>query len=125
MCKGLGFDLCDVARMEKFLNDGHFLRRFFTEEEAEYVRSRGAHAAESLAGIFAAKEAFAKAMGTGIAFDLREVGISHGETGEPVYVLTGRAAEMAGNDRLLLSISHDGGMAGAVCLREAGERTGE
>jgi len=125
MCKGLGFDLCEVARMEKHLDDGRFLSRFFTDEEAAYVRSRGAHAAESLAGIFSAKEAFAKAMGTGITFDLREVGISHGSLGEPLYVLTGRAAEMAGSDRLLLSISHDGGMAGAVCLRETAEGTEE
>jgi len=125
MYKGLGFDLCEVARMEKKAGDGPFLRRFFTEGEAEYIRSRGAHAAESLAGIFAAKEAFAKAMGTGITFDLREVEVRHGEQGEPLYALSGKAADMAGNDRFLLSISHDGGMAGAVCLREAGEKTEE
>lgn len=125
MFKGLGFDLCEVARMEKKAGDDRFLRRFFTESEAAYVRSRGARAAESLAGIFAAKEAFAKAMGTGIAFDLREVEVRHGEQGEPLYALTGKAAEMAGGDRFLLSISHDGGMAGAVCLREGtgGEKT--
>ena len=125
MCKGLGFDLCQVARMEAKAEDERFLRRFFTEEEIDYIRSRGAHAAESLAGIFAAKEAFAKAMGTGIAFDLRDVGVSHGERGDPVYVLAGKAAEMAGSDRFLLSISHDGGMAGAVCLREEGKNTEE
>ena len=125
MFKGLGFDLCEVARMEKKAGDDRFLGRFFTEGEAAYVRSRGARAAESLAGIFAAKEAFAKAMGTGIAFDLREVEVRHGEKGEPLYALTGKAAEMAGGDRFLLSISHDGGMAGAVCLREGteGEKT--
>lgn len=118
MCGGLGFDLCEIARMEKLMENGRFLARFFTEEEQAYIRAKGKGAAQTMAGIFAAKEAFAKAVGTGIAFDLREVGIAHNEAGQPRYTLSGRAAEIGAGGRFLLSISHDGGIAGAVCIRE-------
>ncbi len=121
MCKGVGFDLCEVGRMEKLSEDERFLNRFFTEEEREYLRSKGKNRAQTLAGMFAAKEAFSKAMGTGIVFELQEIAVSHDEKGMPFYSLSGKAAEAAGKDRFFLSVSHDGGMAGAVCVRESGE----
>ena len=52
MCNGLGLDLCEIARMEKQLQNDRFLTRFFTPGEIEYVRSRGAGAAATLAGLF-------------------------------------------------------------------------
>ena len=55
MCKGLGLDLCGISRMEPLLADGRFLERYFTGAEADYIRSRGAGAAQSMAGIWAAK----------------------------------------------------------------------
>jgi len=122
MIRGVGFDLCEIARMEKPAEDERFLNRFFTEQEAAFIRSKGKNRAQTMAGIFAAKEALTKALGTGIIFDLREIEVRHSKTGQPCYVLTGEAAETAGSDRFLLSISHDGGMAGAVCIRESTER---
>ena len=71
-----------------------------------------------MAGIFAAKEALSKALGTGIAFDLKEIGIIHDEAGKPGYVLSGRAAELAEGDRFFLSITHECGISAAVCIRE-------
>ena len=121
MCTGLGFDLCEIARMERMLENDRFLQRYFLEDEIAYIHSRGRGAAQTLAGMFAAKEALAKALGTGIIFDLKEVRIVHDEAGKPGYVLDGKAAETAGGDRFLLSISHDGGTAGAVCVRERAE----
>ena len=41
MCKGLGLDLCEVARMEKMLADSRFLSRYFTPGEIDYIHSRG------------------------------------------------------------------------------------
>ena len=120
MVKGLGLDLCEITRMEKLLADDRFLNRYFSEEEIRYIRTKGRNAAQTMAGIYAAKEALAKALGTGITFNLREAGVSHDEAGHPGYSLTGTAAELAGGDRLLLSISHDGGTAAAVCVREDG-----
>lgn len=78
MCKGLGLDLCGISRMEPLLSDGRFLSRYFTAEEAEYIRSRGAGAAQSMAGIWAAKEALLKAAGRGLTLPLREIEVCHG-----------------------------------------------
>ncbi len=119
MCKGLGLDVCEIARMEKLLEDDRFLARFFTPAEAEYIRSRGVGAARSMAGLFAAREALGKALGSGLDFDLKEAEICHTESGAPCYRLSGRLKERVGDDRLLLSISHDGGVAAAVCLIES------
>ena len=118
MCKGLGLDLCEIARMDKLLKDSRFLSRYFTEEEASYVRSRGAGAAASLAGLFAAKEALGKALGCGIGFELREAEVCHSVTGAPYYRLSGSLKERVGDARLLLSVTHDGGVAAAVCVIE-------
>ena len=108
MCKGIGLDLCEIARMEKRLEDDRFLQRYFTDTEIGYIRSKGRGAAQTMAGIFAAKEALSKALGTGIVFAL----------GKPVYELTGKACEAGGGDKFWLSITHEGGMAAAVCIRE-------
>ena len=118
MICGVGLDVCEIRRMEKRAEDERFLSRFFTEQERAYIAGRGAGAAQTLAGLFAAKEAFAKALGTGIAFDLRGAEIVHDALGRPGYRLRGRAAELAGEDRFFLSVSHDGGVAAAVCVRE-------
>ena len=118
MVKGLGLDLCEISRMEKLLENDRFLNRYYTEEETGYIRSKGKNAAQTAAGIFAAKEALTKAVGTGITFDLREISITHDEAGRPIYRLTGKAAEIGNGDRFLLSVSHDGGIAAAVCVRD-------
>ena len=119
MIRGLGLDLCEINRMGKLLDDERFLKRFFSEQEICYIRGKGRNAAQTMAGVFAAKEAFSKALGTGIvAFDLKEVSILHDEAGRPVYSLSGDAAKMGDGDSFWLSITHDGGMAAAVCVRE-------
>jgi len=121
MIKGVGLDLCEISRMEDKLTDERFLNRFFTPDEVSYIRSKGKCAAQTLAGIFAAKEAFAKALGTGITFDLRDVSVSHDGAGRPSYTLSGRAELLGNGDLFHLSVSHDGGMAAAVCIREGQE----
>lgn len=114
--RGVGIDLCAIGRMEELLGNVRFLERFFTEEETAYVMARGAAAAQSMAGIFAAKEALLKALGVGIALPLKDVGVTHTETGQPVYCLTGKAKELAGDAQCMLSITHEGDMAAAVCI---------
>ena len=115
MCnvRGIGLDLCQVERMQNHL-EGRFLEKYFTEAEAAYIRSRGARAAESLAGLWAAKEAVLKALGTGIAFPLRDVEICHTEAGQPTVQLHGEALNHGGS--FLLSITHENGMAAAVAI---------
>ncbi len=118
MIRGIGLDLCEISRMERLAGDDRFLNRYFTEEEAGYIRSKGKTASQTAAGIYAAKEALAKALGTGITFDLKEIEVVHDEAGKPGYRLKGKAAELVGNDCFLLSVSHDGGISAAVCVRE-------
>jgi len=120
MCKirGVGVDLCGVARMEECLDKAHFMARVFTPREIEYIRAKGQSAAASMAGIFAAKEAVCKALGTGIAFAMTEIEVTHTGAGQPQIALTGRAAEMAGSGRFHLSISHEGDMAAAFAVWE-------
>lgn len=118
MCKvrGVGIDLCDISRMEQSLRDGRFLARFFTQEEAAYIRSRGLAASQSMAGIFAAKEAFLKAIGTGLSLPMKDIEVRHTPLGQPVYHLTGKALEAIDGGEVLLSITHEGLMAAAVCI---------
>ena len=118
MVKGIGLDLCDIARMERLIGDERFLNRYFTEGEIAYIRSKRKNGAQTMAGIYAAKEAFAKALGTGIAFDLKEISVFHNEAGQPAYSLSGKAEKLGEGDRFFLSITHDAGTAAAVCVRE-------
>lgn len=118
MCKvrGIGLDLCDISRMEENLRDDRFLNRYFTAEEARYIRSRGLGGSQTMAGVWAAKEAFLKAVGTGISLALKEVEVLHTEQGQPYLHLTGKAAALVDGGDVLLSITHEGLMAAAVCI---------
>ena len=118
MCKvrGVGIDLCDISRMEKNWQDDRFLNRFFTPAEAAYIRGRGLSASQSMAGIFAAKEAFLKAVGMGLALPLQDIEVLHTELGQPYYHLMGQAEEAADGGEVLLSITHESLMAAAVCI---------
>lgn len=121
--KGLGMDLCEISRIEKAAMNDRFLERWYTQEERAYLRARGNAWAQSAAAMFAAKEAFLKAVGMGIGrgIALTEIGVAHDELGAPRYVLTGKAEmKMQELDAkgAWLSISHEGGMAAAVCVIE-------
>ena len=118
MISGLGLDLCEISRFDKLMTDERFMNRYFNEGEIHYIRSKGKNAAQTMAGIFAAKEAFSKALGTGITFDLREISVFHDEAGQPGYSLSGNTEKIGKGDRFFLSITHDGGIAAAVCVRE-------
>ena len=122
MIAGLGIDLCEISRMEKLLEDSHFLSRYFSKAEQDYIQSKGRGAAQSMAGIYAAKEALVKALGCGIVTaDLSAVDVTHDKYGKPSYVLQGEYARLAEDKRIssfYLSITHDGGVAAAVCVAE-------
>ena len=111
-----GLDLCRVSRMEKLAENGHFCDRVFTPGEMAYAASRGVMRAASLAGIWAAKEALFKALGTGINTAMTEIEIIHDAAGAPGYRLSGKAAEGCRGALLSLSITHEDDMAAAVCV---------
>ncbi len=121
MIVGCGVDLCAISRIQRMLDKG-FARRYFTDEEQAYLAER-ANAAESAAGMFAAKEAMLKALGTGIAgIGLLAVAVAHDAQGAPIAALTGAAAERLtaiGGARMHLSISHEGDTAVAMAIAES------
>ena len=96
MIIGLGSDLIDIRRIEKVLerHGSRFTERVFTEIEQAKSDRRQQRAA-SYAKRFAAKEACAKALGTGLYQGVfwRDMGVVNLPSGQPTMVLTGGAAE--------------------------------
>ena len=66
MIIGIGCDLAEVSRIKRALGMKGFAARVFTQREQDYCQARGAQAYASFAARFAAKEAFVKAVGTGL-----------------------------------------------------------
>ena len=120
---GIGVDMCSVSRMEKAIGKEHFYSRIFTERERAYLDQKNKARAQSAAAMYAAKEAAAKAFGTGIAqgifFD--QIEVTHDALGAPGIALYGAALErmrrMGGTD-MLLSLSHEGDMAIAFVVMQ-------
>ena len=96
MILGLGNDIIDIRRIEKTLEryGERFLNRVFTDTERRKSEARVGRAA-SYAKRFAAKEACAKALGTGLRKGVfgRDMGVVNLRSGRPTIVLTGGAAE--------------------------------
>jgi holo-[acyl-carrier protein] synthase len=93
---GIGSDLCDVRRIEQTLDrfGERFIERCFTDVERRRSEGRAGRAA-SYAKRFAAKEACAKALGTGLRRGVfwRDMGVVNLPSGQPTMRLTGGAAE--------------------------------
>ena len=107
MILGFGIDLCDIRRVEQLLerHGERFVLRCFTEAERDKSEARAARAA-SYAKRFAAKEACAKALGTGLVRGVfwRDMGVVNLPSGKPSLLLTGGAAvRLAG----LVPAGHD------------------
>jgi holo-[acyl-carrier protein] synthase len=93
---GIGADLCDIRRIEQTLArfGERFTQRIFTDVERARAERRGDSAA-SYAKRFAAKEACAKALGTGIRHGVfwRDMGVVNLRSGRPTLALTGGAGQ--------------------------------
>jgi len=103
-----GVDLIEIARIDEVVarHGKHYLERIYTPAELEQCGKR----AESLAGRFAAKEAVAKALGSGIGdVAWKEIEVLGDENNAPVLTLHGKALKKAnalGLSRWSVSISH-------------------
>lgn len=125
MIYGIGTDLCQVERMEKSLTRDSFVRHVFAPEEQALLQSHtGKARAETAAANFAAKEAFLKACGTGLAgFALAEICVLRRQSGDPFYQLSGKAEEWATENHITshLSLTHEAGLACAFAVLERTE----
>ena len=121
MIVGVGLDLCGIDRISKAIERERFLERVYTERErARILGASEVRRGEIAAGLFAAKEAVAKALGTGFdGFGPKDIEVVPDELGRPVCTLYKKAAGLAGSRRVHVSINHEGGMAEAVAILEA------
>jgi len=121
---GLGIDTVGVARMRQILerHRTRFLERWFAPAEATYIAAH-TDGAERAAVRWAAKEAAAKALGTGFASGIvpSQISVLPGPGGAPLLHLAGAAqarADALGATRLHVSLSHADGAAVAVVILE-------
>ena len=122
MIKGLGIDAVSIERFHDWRSRPGILERFFHPQELEDARRRGPMQMATLAARFAAKEAFGKALGTGLAgFSAREVSVVNDEHGQPHLRLAGRALEAlvaSGGTRAMVTLTHEHDYAIAVVVIE-------
>ena len=120
---GIGIDHVDAGRMADFLErfGQRGEQRLFTDQELERCRDRP-RPAECLAARFAAKEAFVKALGTGLqGMTWTDVEVRGSEGEPPRLVLHGgarKALEARGGSRVHVSLTHEAGSAMAVVILE-------
>ena len=119
MILGIGLDLIETDRVGGKLGNPRFLDKVYTPAEQDYIMARKGNG-QSAAGIFTAKEAVSKALGTGIrSIGWKEIEILQDELGKPYVNLTGAALqrlEEMGGKQVLVSITHIKGLAAAQAV---------
>ncbi|MBU0580076.1 MAG: holo-ACP synthase [Candidatus Margulisbacteria bacterium] len=109
----IGVDIIEINRIENAfkLQGQKFLDRIYTSQELEYCRYAGKYNFASLAVRFAAKEAVAKAFGTGVrGFTWMDIEVIKDNLGKPSVLLHGKAKELASQQKIKhihISLSHN------------------
>ena len=115
----VGIDSVEIKRIAKSLSIKGFRERIFSEEEIQLLDGK---AVQSYAANFAAKEAFSKAVGTGIrGFLWTDVSILRDELGAPYLKLTGCALNAAKGLSFTVSLTHTKDIATAIVIAYRGE----
>lgn len=122
MIMGLGIDFVNVDRMRHWVEVEGIMDRYFHKNEIEASLSRGSSSVLSFAARFAAKEAFGKALGTGLSgLQLTDIEVKNNYNGKPDIVLHETALEAfmdLGGKYVHLSLSHEEEAAVAVVIIE-------
>lgn len=126
MIVGIGNDIVEIERIQKGVDRSpRFLDKLLTSLEKERVTIGEGYAYESIAGLFAAKEAVSKALGTGfVTFETRDIEVLKDEKGKPFIKLYGKALAVAkelGISCIHVSISHSQSYATAFAVAERGD----
>ncbi len=118
---GIGIDLTEVARIKRAIElyGTKFLNRIFTPQEIAFCEGLD-DKYPSYTARFAAKEAFSKALGTGLrgAISWQEIEICDNERSRPTILVTGKAKERLGNRQVHLSLTHTREYATAIVIIE-------
>ena len=118
---GLGNDIIEIARIRQSVerHGAHFLNRLFTQQEQDFCY-KFQDPVPHFAGRFAAKEAIAKALGTGFGAQVgwHDIEVINDELGKPVVHFSPGMKERFKNPRVLVSISHSTDYATAVAIWE-------
>jgi holo-[acyl-carrier protein] synthase len=122
MITGVGIDIVHVRRLERWQKIPGLLERYFHPDELVSAVNKGSGAALSLAARFAAKEAFGKALGTGLkGIVLKDIVVVNRHNGSPVIKLFGtarRALERNGAGCVHVSLTHERDNAVALIVLE-------
>lgn len=114
----VGIDIVEINQVKRIKNLERFLDRFFALEELRYIRVK-AKKEQTIAGIFAGKEAFLKALEIGIGkIPLKKVVIGHKENCAPYLVMNDEVTKILtehGYSSADISISHGGDYSVAMC----------
>jgi holo-[acyl-carrier protein] synthase len=106
---GIGTDICDIERIAGIIDKqgDRFLKKVFTEKEISYCQPKQ-NSAECLAARFAAKEAFLKALGTGLRDGLnwKDMEVVNDHLGKPFIKTYNKCADQIKDKKVLLSLSH-------------------
>lgn len=118
--KGIGNDIIEVDRIEKAVDrhGHHIINKIFTEKEQDYCL-KFPNPFERFAGRFAAKEAIAKALGTGIGKDVswKDIEIINDEgSGKPIVILSEKIQLKFMDPKILVSLSHTSKYASAIAI---------
>jgi len=117
--RAVGTDVVDIDHFERVVarSRSGFLERLFTDQEIHYCE-RFRDRMASYAAVFAAKEAFLKALGSGLAPGMRwtDVEVVHGRSGAPSIVARRRCADLLGRGQAHVSLSHSVRAAHAVVV---------
>lgn len=124
MIFGIGTDIVAIERFQRFIdeNNSALMDRLFTPQEREYCSARKTGAA-SYAARFAAKEAFLKALGSGLrdGISWHDIEVVNDRLGKPELILTGHANQRyldLGLGNVFISLAHDSGSAIATVILE-------
>ena len=110
MIVGIGNDIIEIERIEKAISKEGFKNKIYTQRELENIQKRG-NRTETYAGIFSAKEAISKAIGTGVReFSLTDLEILNDDLGKPYVVVSEKLDKILRNKKedyqIEISISH-------------------
>ena len=120
MIVGIGNDIIEIERVEKAILKEGFKNKVYTQKELENIEKRG-NRTETYAGIFSAKEAISKAIGTGVReFSLTDLEILNDDLGKPYVVVSEKLDKILKNKKedyqIEISISHSRKYATAMAI---------